>query len=518
MLILDSHCHVQSIPGHPWDSPASRLVPLLDEAGIHCALIMGYGEASSENPELIEQMDLAMRQYPDRLLALARLEPRESAPETLTDLVNSDRGFVGLKLHPVGYRLPPDHPHVINLLKTAGKLGVPSLFHCGDEEYSLPLQIARAARQVPEAKIILGHMGGYFHVDDALQAAQECPNIYLETSAMPFPDLVALCVEKLGAKRVFYGSDGPGCLPALEVQKIHLAGLDENELREVLGEAYLRILRPRDQLKIRKMCSMSRSPHKAPQLDKSIPLDCRVHVKTSENNKNSGGLWRVMGMDPNQIIPSMQENRINRVCLVSGYNPCSYLRANDEIKKLACKNNLYYWCRFDPLDEGAYAQCLEYLEDSNCAGLFFHPFEENLACSSTSFLNFLSPLQEQFRANQFLMIAGGYPLVSQAEQIAHLASNLDLQILATSAGQMDICGAHLQGALSMLREHPNISVETSGIYRQDFIEDLVNEFGADRIKFGSGAPGFDMRYEAARFRWLHGAHMINVAQDFLSSN
>ena len=138
MLILDSHCHVHSIPGHPWDSPASRLVPLLDEAGIHCALIMGYGEASSENPELIEQMDLAMQQYPDRLLALARLEPRESAPETLTDLVNSDRGFVGLKLHPVGYRLPPDHPHVIDLLKTAGKLGVPSLFHCGDEEYSLP--------------------------------------------------------------------------------------------------------------------------------------------------------------------------------------------------------------------------------------------------------------------------------------------------------------------------------------------------------------------------------------------
>ena len=516
MLILDSHCHIQSIPGHPWDSPASRLVPLLDEAGIHCALVMGYGEASAENPELILQMDAAMREYPDRLLALARLEPKESAPETLRSLVDSDRGFIGLKLHPVGYRLPPDHPHVISLLKMAGKLGIPSLFHCGDEEFSLPLQIARAARQVPEAKIILGHMGGYFHVDDALQAALECPNIYLETSAMPFPHLVSLCVKELGADRVLFGSDGPGCLPALEVQKIYLAKLTEIEIREVLGRAYLRLLRPRDQDKILKMSKVSRSPHQAPQSNEPIPLDCRVHVKTSDRVKKSGGLWRVAGMDHSQILPSMRENRIYKACLVSGYNPCSYQKANNQIKKLTQEHKLYYWCRIDPLDPGSYSQSSEFLREKNCAGLFFHPFEENLACSATPFVNFMSQLQKNFRSNQYLMIAGGYPLVSQAEQIAHLASSLDVKILATSAGQIDICGAHLQGALSMMREHSNISVETSGIYRQDFIEDLVNEFGADRVRFGSGAPGFDIGYEAARFRWLHGNKMPAIAQDFIN--
>ena len=62
-----------------------------------------------------------MQQYPDRLLALARLEPRDSAPETLINLINSDRGFVGLKLRPVGYRLPLDRPHVVSLLRTAGR-------------------------------------------------------------------------------------------------------------------------------------------------------------------------------------------------------------------------------------------------------------------------------------------------------------------------------------------------------------------------------------------------------------
>ena len=118
------------------------------------------------------------------------------------------------------------------------------------------------------------------------------------------------------------------------------------------------------------------------------PLTVEFVAKTSENTKNSGGLWRVMGMDSKEIIPSMAENRIDRVCLVSGYNPCSYLRANDEVKELAHQNGLYYWCRFDPLDEGANVQCSKYLKDKHCAGLFFHPFEENLACSSTLFLKF----------------------------------------------------------------------------------------------------------------------------------
>ena len=106
--------------------------------------------------------------------------------------------------------------------------------------------------------------------------------------------------------------------------------------------------------------------------------------------------------------------------------------------------------------------------------------------------------------------------IRQSLKYFEVLSNVDLQIPATSAGQIDICGAHLQGALSMMREHSNVSVETSGIYRQDFIEDLVHEFGADRVRFGSGAPGFDMSYEAARFRWLHGDQMRAVAQDFIN--
>ena len=44
--------------------------------------------------------------------------------------------------------------------------------------------IARAAEACPEATIILGHMGGYFHVEEAIDAAERHPNLVLETSAI----------------------------------------------------------------------------------------------------------------------------------------------------------------------------------------------------------------------------------------------------------------------------------------------------------------------------------------------
>jgi predicted TIM-barrel fold metal-dependent hydrolase len=55
----------------------------------------------------------------------------------------------------------------------------------------------------------------------------------------------------------------------------------------------------------------------------------------------------------------------------------------------------------------------------------------------------------------------------------------------------------------MLRTYPNIIMETSGIYREDFIEDTVGELGANRVLFGSNAPYMDQGFEAARIRLAH---------------
>ena len=237
-MIIDSHTHVQRTSGF-WDSPPERIVRLIDEAGIDKAVIMTY----SDSPSLIEYIHQSVNRFPKRLIGYTRLDP-SLGEEACRLLENSivNLGMKGLKLHPVGNLVHPAADVSVQLIKTASKLGVPTLFHCGDEEMTLPLQIAAAAEKCPDALIILGHMGGYFHVEDAIISAEKYPNIILETSAMPYPEKIREAVERIGADRVLFASDGPGCPPDLELKKVKMAKLSPQEEKLVLGENIKRIL------------------------------------------------------------------------------------------------------------------------------------------------------------------------------------------------------------------------------------------------------------------------------------
>ncbi len=67
--------------------------------------------------------------------------------------------------------------------------------------------------RAPEATIVIGHMGAYFHGQDALAVAERCENVVLETSACPYPELIREAVRRVGAERVIFGSRRTG-LPA----------------------------------------------------------------------------------------------------------------------------------------------------------------------------------------------------------------------------------------------------------------------------------------------------------------
>jgi len=225
-MIIDSHTHVDESPTLGWSDPPDVIVRLLDEARISRAVIMTYRDMPGPEEGIIDYVANAVQQYPDRLIAYARMNPRfGDASIDLFDRAIREYKMRGLKLHPVSYVMHPASEPTLNLIRHAASLNVPTLFHCGDEEFTMPLQIAEAAALVPEANIILGHMGGYFHVKDAIRVARRHPNLFLETSAMPYPRMIKDAVDALGAERVIFASDGPGCDPSIEVDKVRRAGL-----------------------------------------------------------------------------------------------------------------------------------------------------------------------------------------------------------------------------------------------------------------------------------------------------
>jgi predicted TIM-barrel fold metal-dependent hydrolase len=241
-VILDAHMHVDDIPALGWKMEASLCVQRMDEAGIDRGVVMTIVDAPEVNPEAIELVAEACAAHPDRLWAYARIHPWYG-DEAVALLERAfTLGFRGLKLHPVSTIAHPSGEDTLRLIRIAAAHRAPTLFHCGDEPLATPLAVAAAAEACPEATIVLGHMGGYFHVDEAIEAAERFGNLVLETSAMPYPAKVREAVERVGPERVWYGSDGPVCSPRIEVAKVRLAGLEADAERLVLGENALRVL------------------------------------------------------------------------------------------------------------------------------------------------------------------------------------------------------------------------------------------------------------------------------------
>lgn len=236
MQVIDSHTHVDEYEAFGWFDPPEAIIELMNEAGIEKAIVMTYADAPVLNPNALEYIHDACKKYPDRLIPYARINPHADNAATLLEEAIVDLKMKGLKIHQESVTAAAHHDSVIRLVKKAAEFDAPILFHSGDEALSLPQQFTKLAEAAPEATIILAHMGGYHHTDDAIQVCEKYDNLLLDTSACPYPQKIKEAIERLGANRVLFGSDGPGCNPKLELQKVKRIGLSENEEQMVFHD------------------------------------------------------------------------------------------------------------------------------------------------------------------------------------------------------------------------------------------------------------------------------------------
>lgn len=223
---IDAHAHSDELLEVGWIDPPEKVLKYMDMAEIDMACISTYCNAPGLNPNALPYIANAVKKYPDRFIGFVRLDPAygQKTIDTLMEAIET-YGFKGVKFHPVDYVLPAFSPTILEIMKIAGERGMPVLFHCADEMMCLPLEIEAGIRQVPETNIILGHMGGFFHQNDAINVAKRNKNVYLETCEQPFIWGIQKAVEELGPERVLFGTDMPTDNPLLEVEKIKHANL-----------------------------------------------------------------------------------------------------------------------------------------------------------------------------------------------------------------------------------------------------------------------------------------------------
>lgn len=178
--------------------------------------------------------------------------------------------------------------------------------------------------------------------------------------------------------------------------------------------------------------------------------------------------------------------------------------ANDAVAEAArtYPDRLLGIARVDPLlGEEAATELERALGELGLRGVLLHPWEETFRISDP----LVDTVVEVAQAHAVpVVVAAGYPWLSEGLQVGALAERFrDVTFVATNGLQINIAGLGQVDAELALADNPNILIQTSGVYREDFIEGIVQRYGVERVLYASALPLFDPRLELLRVRWAH---------------
>ncbi|BBM88055.1 amidohydrolase family protein [Candidatus Uabimicrobium amorphum] len=175
-----------------------------------------------------------------------------------------------------------------------------------------------------------------------------------------------------------------------------------------------------------------------------------------------------------------------------------YEKPNGDLCDLAQNHeDLHHILRVDPWRN---EQALRMVKETKSPVLFLHFFEEQIYPTNPLVKQVV---EEAKSKNLAVMLACGYLPFSHSAQVQPLVSAFpDVRFIITHGGQINISGMHMAEAFEIFRDHENTFFETSGIYREDYIEDAIDKLGSERVLFGSGSPYYYFPFEVRRIEHL----------------
>ena len=224
-MIIDCHCHAGKGDGltGPWDT-AAPLERLPAARSARPASTARCSSPRSTRTTRVANREVAriVASRPDRFYGFAFVHPERDRGrvDALVERRWSATAFVGIKVH---RHDAPHHPR--DLRGGAGLRAAGALRRDGR---GLGRRAA-GARSIPEVDFIIPHLGSF--ADDwraqlaLIDHLVRHPNVYADTSGVRRFDLLEQAVERAGARKILFGSDGPWLHPGVELAKVRALGL-----------------------------------------------------------------------------------------------------------------------------------------------------------------------------------------------------------------------------------------------------------------------------------------------------
>jgi predicted TIM-barrel fold metal-dependent hydrolase len=206
---LDELGILAPLAGLVFESTPQDLRDAMQESGVDYSLVI------AQPPHLSNETLLEICARHPEFIPVVNIPPGTKSPsEKLRTYVK--KGARVLNIHPAFDGEGVKSPHYHKLLKTASELSVPIILHTGYVQsrilYKDPVQ-GRAEIFKPwfetykNVQFILAHMNVH-EPEIALRLAEDCANVSVDTSWQP-SETIGEAVRRLGAKKVYFGSDWP---------------------------------------------------------------------------------------------------------------------------------------------------------------------------------------------------------------------------------------------------------------------------------------------------------------------
>lgn len=214
MNTIDAHLHFDDSSYSSLQEAALNLNLELEGACVEKALVLHLIAQKWGSREVAREVS----KY-DRIESFVNIDPfSKNCKDQLETAL--ELGFCGLKLHPRLQGFPVKDDAVVQLVRCAGELGVPTLIDAFPDGTALmsgfsPLDFAHTAKKCPNSKIIWAHMGGHY-VIDMMMLAKRLSNVHFDFSysllyyeGSSVPRDIAYAMKSMKYERIFYGSDYP---------------------------------------------------------------------------------------------------------------------------------------------------------------------------------------------------------------------------------------------------------------------------------------------------------------------
>jgi predicted TIM-barrel fold metal-dependent hydrolase len=217
--VWDCHGHLYDDPG---GARGRQLLAAMDRLGIERIFVSRLWAENrvpaTATPQDVQRCNEAVagwaERHPDRFIPycfVSCVYPEEALREL--ELCVEQRGFCGLKLYAA---CRYDDPRVEPVVARAARYGIPTLLHVTQRRTgesagqfaSDGREVAYLAQRLPNARLILAHVGGGGDWGYSIKAVRPYPNVYVHLpGSVVDAGLVEAAHAAVGPQRLLFGTD-----------------------------------------------------------------------------------------------------------------------------------------------------------------------------------------------------------------------------------------------------------------------------------------------------------------------